>query len=161
MRGPGIIKAELNGMDGGATGRQTIKIIPAAGPLEGPAAAAKAGLDAFIERYNAGTDLEAIVGLFADDVQFWGTIRADYGTTIDTVRDYFAASLKRRGRDVVKAEVIEATALVLGPDAVLATGRWQATAGGVTRPLRFSMALARKASGWQVVQFHSSERPGG
>ena len=49
----------------------------------------------------------------------------------------------------------------IGPDAVLATGRWQATTGGVTRPLRFSMALARKEAGWAVVQFHSSERPGG
>lgn len=147
------------------TGRQTIEIVPAenspaVAPLEGPAAAARDALDAFIASYNAGTDLEAITGLFAGDVQFWGTIKADYGTSVDTVREYFSASLKRRGSDVVKAEVVQATALVLGPDAVLATGRWQATTNGVTRPLRFSMALARKGAGWEVVQFHSSERPG-
>jgi hypothetical protein len=155
------IEAELSGMGGETTGRQTVEIFPATGPIAGPAAAAKAALDAFIASYNAGTDLEAIVGLFARDVQFWGTTKADYGTTIDTVRAYFAASLKRRGSEVVKAEVVQASALVIGAEMVLVTGRWQATTGGTTRPLRFSMALARRGSGWEIVQFQSSERPGG
>lgn len=120
---------------------------------------AEATLSQFLTLFNAGTDVDAVVALFAADAQFWGTTMPEFGIGHDVIRGYFTSAFGRRGNAMVSASVTARTVQALSHDVVTILGRWQIARGDSISRLRFSVALHRNGGRWLIVQFHSSPRP--
>jgi uncharacterized protein (TIGR02246 family) len=120
---------------------------------------ARATLDEFLALFNAGTDVDAIVALFAPDAQFWGTTMTEFGTDRSVIRNYFASAFARRNGATVTARITDSATAALSADAVTVLGRWEIERGDNVNRLRFSVVLKRQDGRWLIVQFHSSPRP--
>lgn len=122
---------------------------------------ALATLAAFIRLFNEGRDVDAIVGLFAPDAQFWGTTLPEFGTETDTIGGYFASAFSRRAGASVTAAITGSDIQPVAPGVVAILGHWQIERADSVNRLRFSIVLAKRADRWLIVQFHSSPRPAG
>lgn len=120
---------------------------------------AKATLDAFLALFNAGTDVEAVVALFAPNAQFWGTTLPEFGEGHGVIRTYFASAFSRRAGAVVTATVTDSSFVALSEEVAIVLGRWQIARSENLNRLRFSMVLNRQGGRWLIAQFHSSPRP--
>lgn len=120
---------------------------------------AKATLDEFLALFNAGTDVDAIVALFAPNAQFWGTTLPEFGTDHGVIRNYFASAFARRNGAAVTARITDSSIVAVSDDVVTALGRWEIERAGNINRLRFSVVLKRQDGRWLIVQFHSSPRP--
>lgn len=127
----------------------------AAGPKED----AEAVMQRFIATFNAASNLDEIVGLFAPDAQFWGTNSPELGTNPDFIRKYFAESFARRSTAPVTASVVSSTITVASDNLVLISGRWQVAGSANVNHSRFSAVVANRGGRWLITQFHSSRRP--
>lgn len=124
------------------------------------AAEAEATLDQFLALFNAGTDVEGIVALFAPDAPFWGTTLGEFGASTDIIRNYFTGAFGRRDGATVAARITDHATRLLSDDVVAVLGRWQIDRSDRVSLLRFSIVLQRTDGRWLIAQFHSSPRPG-
>jgi len=116
-----------------------------------------------LQRLLAGlsnVEYDTGVGLFAEDVLFWGTSMQTLGTGQSAAAEYFS-TLKGQepGRNVASA--VDHATSVLSEDLQLLSGTWKVDMGatGTSVTFRTSIAVARRNGEWKIVQFHNSALP--
>lgn len=121
---------------------------------------ASAIVDRFLAAFNAA-DASGIAALFLPDSVFVGTAMAEPGRGPDSVLAYFTPAMKVNLPKGVGLDTTET--LTLSDTAVLFSGRctfWHTREGRKeTAPARYTLLIAKGASGWAIAHFHSSMRP--
>lgn len=125
--------------------------------VQGPRQVVEAWLRAFL-----AADVEAVVGLYADDVRFFGTTGDVLVSGQAGVRQYFERAL--RWARPVRAELLEQDVQVLGPGVVSIAAQdavaWDDGGTVVTSLGRVSFVLQDAGQGWRIAHFHRSALPG-
>lgn len=121
---------------------------------------ASAVVDRFLAAFNAA-DAPGIAALFAPEAIFVGTAMAEPGLGPASVLAYFTPAMKVNLPKGVGLDTTET--LTLSDAAVLFSGRctfWHTREGKKeTAPARYTLLVAKGASGWAIAHFHSSMRP--
>jgi uncharacterized protein (TIGR02246 family) len=124
----------------------------------GPADEAGAAIDRWTATFNSN-DADAVVKLYTPDAILLGTVSPAISEGSGHLREYFKA-LPGSGN---KVEIGERRLIVVGPEAVLATGFYQFNpirdGKPVAAPARSTLLLVKRGSEWLIAHHHSSRRP--
>ena len=126
----------------------------------GPKEDALALLDKWAKAFS-DSDVEAIVGLHAQDALFMGTQTPSLGVNREGIRAYFQnALLNNRPRS---AKLTSANVLVLSDTVVAVSGLDELSGvregNTYTTNGRVTFVVAKRGADWQIVQFHRSPVP--
>lgn len=130
-----------------------------AGAQQGAAPAGERVLLQLLEGLS-NADYDTVLGLFADDVLFWGTSTKTLGTGREAAAEYFASLRGQEPRRNIASAVDHAVRMV-SDDLHLVSGTWKVdmAATGTSVTFRTSIAVARRDGEWRIVQFHNSAMP--
>ncbi len=119
----------------------------------------RAATEAWIAAFNR-SDTAAIAALYDPQAVLWGTTAAQLITTPQGVQAYFDAVFALQ--PVPRMVLVEALPRVFG-DVAVSSGCYTLTLSPPPQwrevPARFSFTYRRLASGWRIVDHHSSAMP--
>jgi uncharacterized protein (TIGR02246 family) len=122
--------------------------------------------DAFqvVERWVKGiteADVDTVVGLYAPDAVFMGTLSKTIVTKPEGIKKYFQDGLLGNRR--YAATLVESNVTAVSETIVMVTALDKAvlTEDGKTREVlgRLTFVLAKRQTGWKIVGFHRSAMP--
>ena len=106
-------------------------------------------------------DVDTIVGLYAPDAVFMGTVSKTIVTTPEGIRKYFEVALLGKRRFV--ASFVESTVTPVGETGFVVTAldKLVVTAEGKTEEVfgRVTFVVAKRGSTWKIISFHRSAMP--
>jgi len=119
--------------------------------------------EALLQRFLAAlsnVEYETVVGLFAEDVLFWGTSMQELGTGRAAAAEYFS-TLQGQQPGVNVASPVDHAVRIVSDELQLISGTWKVALGASGNSVQFrtSMAVALRDGQWQIVQFHNSALP--
>lgn len=128
--------------------------------MAGPKEDALALLDRWANAFTQ-SDVDTITSLYAKDALFLGTQTKGLGVDPAGIRKYFEnALLTNRPRN---AKLVSSDVLVLNDTTVLVSGLDELSGvrdgSTVTSNGRVTFVIAKRATNWEIVQFHRSPVP--
>ena len=106
-------------------------------------------------------DVDAVVGLYASDAVFMGTVSKTIVTTPEGIRKYFEVALLGKRRFV--ASFVESTVTPVGETGFVVTAldKLVVTTEGKTEEVfgRVTFVVAKRGSAWKIISFHRSAMP--
>ena len=122
--------------------------------------------DAFqvVERWAKAfteADVDTIVGLYAPDAVFMGTVSKAIVTQPEDIKKYFQVALLGNRRFVATLVESNVTPISEAAFVVTALDKLAVTADGKTQDVfgRVTFVVVKRESGWKILSFHRSAMP--